>query len=206
TGWAGQISLGQWALVGLGGTATFALHTRHGVDFFLALPAGMLVAAAASVVVGLPALRVRGPLLAVSTLAFALTASTWLLQARHFPWLVVEHVERPVLWGRLRLDRDWEMYELALAAFAAVAAAAAALRRSRAGRAMVAVRDNEAAAATVAIPPTQVKLVAFAISGAMAGLAGALYVLYQNGLHPDAFTPDVSLRLFSMVVIGGLGS
>jgi ABC-type branched-subunit amino acid transport system ATPase component/branched-subunit amino acid ABC-type transport system permease component len=166
----------------------------------------MAVAAAVSVILGLPALRVRGPFLAVSTLAFALTASTFLLQPRHFPWLVVEHVERPLLWGRLRVDRDWQMYELALVAFVAVAAAASALRRSRTGRAMVAVRDNEAAAATVSVSPVGVKLAAFAISGAMAGLAGALYVLSQNGVHPDAFTPDVSLRLFSMVVIGGLGS
>jgi ABC-type branched-subunit amino acid transport system ATPase component/ABC-type branched-subunit amino acid transport system permease subunit len=206
TGWAGQISLGHWALVGLGGAATSALHVSRGLDLFLAVPAGMLVAAGVSVLLGLPALRVRGPFLAVSTLAFALTASTYLLQDRHFPWLVVDDVPRPVLWGRLFLDRDWQMYYLALVAFLAVVAAAAVLRRSRTGGAMIAVRDNEAAAASLSISPVQVKLAAFAFSGAMAGLAGALYVLYQRGFHSDAFVPEASLRLFSMVVIGGLGS
>ena len=206
TGWAGQVSLGQWALVGLGGTAVFALHTNHGLDFFLAVPVGMAVAATAGVVLGLPALRARGHLAAITTLAFALTAFTYIFQVRNLPWLVVEQAQRPVLWGRLGLEHDWQMYEFSLVAFVAVALAAGALRRSRAGRAMVAVRDNEAASAAVSISPLRVKLAAFAISGAMAGLAGALYVTYQHGLHADAFSPEVGLRVFSMVVIGGLGS
>jgi branched-chain amino acid transport system permease protein len=84
--------------------------------------------------------------------------------------------------------------------------AARNLRRSRTGRALVAVRDNEPAAQASSLNVSLLKLTAFAISGAIAGLAGWLYVLHQNGLNTDSFGPEVSLRLFTMVVIGGLGS
>ncbi len=141
----------------------------------------------------------------MSTLAFALTASTYLLQARH---------SRGSSWdassarscGRASASiADWQMYELSLAAFSAVAAAAGDLRRSRTGRAMIAVRDNEAAAdgGDLAHPGEARRL---RHRGPWPGSPARLYLLSQNGLHPDAFTPDVSLRLFSMVVIGGLCS
>jgi branched-chain amino acid transport system permease protein len=80
------------------------------------------------------------------------------------------------------------------------------LRHSRTGRVIIAVRDNETAAEASTMNPTRVKLLAFGISGALAGFAGGLYVVNQQGVFSDAFNADVSLRLFSMVVIGGLGS
>jgi ABC-type branched-subunit amino acid transport system permease subunit len=206
TGWSGNISLGQFAFVGFGAAATGTLVSRHGWDFFTALPVACAVAAAVALIVGLPALRVRGPFLAVTTLAFAVTSSTFFLAPRFFPWFVTEHVERPVLWGRLPIDADWQMYYVCLAGFVLVTAAAHGVRRSRAGRALVASRDNPMATQSFAISTTRLHLTAFALSGAMAGLAGGLYVLHQRGLHTASFGPDVSLRLFSMVVIGGLGS
>lgn len=206
TGWAGQISLGHWALVGLGGTAAATLYGRHGWDFFAALPAGAAVAAAAALVIGLPALRVRGPFLAVSTLAFALSASSFLFSARSFPWLVTDRIERPVLWGRLRLDEEWQVYLLALVALVAVMGGLAALRRSRVGRVIIASRDNKANAEAVGISTTAARLLAFVLSGAIAGVAGVLYVTYQEGFRADAFGPQVSLQVFSLAVIGGLGS
>ncbi len=206
TGWSGNISLGQFAFVGFGAATTGTLVTRHGWDLFTALPVACLVAAAVALVVGLPALRVRGPFLAVTTLAFAVTSSTFFLAARFLPWFVTENVDRPVLWGRLPIELDWQMYYVCLAGFLLVVAAAHGVRRSRAGRALVASRDNPIATQTFAISTTRLHLTAFAMSGAMAGLAGGLYVLHQHGLHTASFGPDVSLRLFSMVVIGGLGS
>jgi ABC-type branched-subunit amino acid transport system ATPase component/ABC-type branched-subunit amino acid transport system permease subunit len=207
TGWAGQISLGHWALVGVGGTAAATLYARHGWDFLLALPAGMAVGALLALVIGLPALRIRGPFLAVTTLAFALTASNYVLQDRSFPWLVTTSLDRPSLWGHVAIDKDWKLYFVCLVAFTLVAAAVTALRRSRTGRALIALRDNEYAAAAVAVPPARLRLLAFVISGSIAGLAGVLYVvLYQSGLRSDAFSPNVSVLIFSMVVIGGLGS
>src|SRR5207244_10778173 len=90
--------------------------------------------------------------------------------------------------------------------FALVIAGAQGVRRSRAGRALIASRDNPIATQSFGISTTRLHLTAFAMSGAMTGLAGGIYVLHQHGLHTDSFGPDVSLRLFSMVVIGGLGS
>jgi branched-chain amino acid transport system permease protein len=206
TGWSGNISLGQFAFVGFGAAATGTLIQRHGWDLFAALPVACLVAAAVALVVGVPALRVRGPFLAVTTLAFAVTSSTFFLAYRFFPWFVTENVERPFLWGRFDLSSDRQMYYVCLIAFAIVIAAAHGVRRSRTGRALVASRDNPIATQSFGISTTRLHLTAFAMSGAMAGLAGGIYVLHQHGLHTDSFGPDVSLRLFSMVVIGGLGS
>jgi branched-chain amino acid transport system permease protein len=206
TGWSGNISLGQFAFVGFGAAATGTLLQRHGWDLFLALPVGCALAAIAALVIGLPALRVRGPFLAVTTLAFAVTSSTFFLSAHFFPWFVTENVDRPVLWGRFDLSSDRQMYYVCLVAFALAFAAAHGIRRSRAGRALVASRDNALATQSFGISTIRLHLTAFAVSGALAGLAGGIYVLHQHGLNTDSFGPDVSIRLFSMVVIGGLGS
>ena len=206
TGWGGHISLGHWALVGFGAATTGLLVTRHGWDLFVALPAGVLVSAAVAFVIGLPALRIRGPFLAVTTLAFAVTSSTYFLDRRYVPWFVPDFVPRPHLWGRVTFDKDWQMYYLALFGLIVAMTAARSLRNSRTGRALIAVRDNAPAAQSMSINATRVMLTGFAISGALAGFAGGLYVLHQTVFKTDAFGPEVSLRLFSMVVIGGLGS
>ena len=206
TGWAGQISLGQFAFVGIGGAATGTLYATHGWDYLLAVPAGIAVSAAVAVVVGLPALRVRGPFLAVTTLAFAVTTATVFLNDTYFSWFVPKGVEAPVLWERIDLRTDWVQYEVCLAALLLAILVARNLRSSRIGRTLIAVRDNEPAAATLTIAPTVAKLTGFAISGALAGFAGSLYVVNQRGIFADAFGADVSIRLFSMVVIGGLGT
>ncbi len=206
TGWAGQISLGQFALVGFGGATTGILYERHGWDFLLALPVGMAVAALAAVVIGIPALRVRGPFLAVTTLAFAVTTSTYFLNNSHFPWFVPGRILPPVLWERIDLGVGWIQYEACVVGLLISVLVARNLRASRTGRVLLAVRDNEAAAATMTIDATRAKLTAFAISGALAGLAGSLYAVLQRGIFADAFDAEVSVRLFSMVVIGGLST
>jgi branched-chain amino acid transport system permease protein len=172
----------------------------------LALALGIVVASVSSVVVGLPTLRVRGPVAAVTTLAFAVAASSYLLVHRFVPWLIDDNMQRPVLWHRISLSGEAATYELCLAGVLASVIAVRNLRRSRTGRAMLAVRDNEAAAAAAGISTMRVKLTAFAVSGAIAGLAGGLYVILQQGLQADSYTPEASLRLFAMVILGGLSS
>jgi branched-chain amino acid transport system permease protein len=206
TGWVGQISLGQWAIAGFGAAACGVLVGRHGLDLFLSLGAGMLCAALVAVVIGIPALRISGPFLAVTTLAFAVTARFFLLEDRYLPWFVEDQVERPDVWDRFPLQLEWQFYYFVLIFLALSVFAARNLRNSRTGRALIAVRDNEPAAQSTSLNVPFLKLTAFAISGAIAGLAGGLYVLASNGLNTDSFGPDVSLRLFTMVVIGGLGS
>jgi branched-chain amino acid transport system permease protein len=206
TGWVGQISLGQWALVGFGAATSGVLIGRHSTDLFLSLLAGMATAALIAVIIGIPSLRISGPFLAVTTLAFAVTARTFFLEDRYLPWFVQDRLQRPVLFDRLPIELDWQFYFFSLVALILVVFAARNLRNSRTGRAFIAVRDNEPAAQASSLNVPALKLLAFAISGAIAGLAGGLYVLHQNGLNTDSFGPEVSLRLFTMVVIGGLGS
>jgi branched-chain amino acid transport system permease protein len=206
TGWAGHISLGQFALVGFGGATTALLYGRHGWDYLLALPAGIVVASVVALIIGLPALRVRGPFLAVTTLGFAVTSFSYFLEDRYFPWFIEERITRPVLWNRVPLREEWQVYYLALIGLLLSIFVVRRLRASHIGRAIIAVRDNEQAAEAVRLDSTRLKLTAFVISGALAGLAGGLYVVSQGGVATDAYAPEVSLRLFSMVVIGGLGS
>lgn len=206
TGWAGHISLGHWALAGLGGTTATTLFSRHDVDLLLAGAGGIGVSALVAVAIGVPALRVRGPFLAVTTLAFAVTASTLLLNSRYVPWLVGERIDRPALFDRFPLETEWQLYYLVLGVLVVVVGAVGSLRRSRSGRALIALRDNAPNAAAFAVPPIKLQLVVFAVSGSLAGLAGVLYALHQGGIRQDAFDAVVGLQIFSMVVIGGLGS
>jgi branched-chain amino acid transport system permease protein len=206
TGWSGQISLGHWALVGFGAATTGVLMSRHGWDLFAAVPAAVIVTALVALLIGIPALRVRGPFLAVTTLAFAVTSSTFFLDRRYVSWFVPDLVARPALWNRVTFAKDWQMYYLALFGLIIALTAARTLRATRSGRALVATRDNMLASRSMGIDTTRVKLLGFMVSGGIAGLAGSLYVLHQTAFKTDAFGPEVSLRLFSMVVIGGLGS
>ena len=206
TGWAGHISLGQWALVGFGAAGTAILYGRHHWDLFASLLVGVGLSSVVALIIGLPALRIRGPFLAVTTLAFAVTSSTYLLVQHYFPWFIQDNIDRPSLLKRLPLNAEWQMYYFALAGLVIALAAAVNLRRSRTGRAMIAVRDNGLAAESVSINTTRVNLTAFLIAGALAGFAGGLYAIHQRGVQSGAFDAEVSIQLFSMVVIGGLGS
>ncbi|HSS11212.1 MAG TPA: ABC transporter permease [Acidimicrobiales bacterium] len=210
TGWTGQISLGQFGLAGLGGATTAVLFGRHGWPFIAAVGAGIAVGALAALVIGLPALRIQGPFLAVTTLAFGVCASSYLLAPNHLTWFVTSQIQRedgrPTLFGHHVLNKDWQLYYLCLVAFFLVLMAVRSLRQSRTGRALIATRDNEAAAKTVALNTTRMKLTAFLVSGAIAGFAGALFVVHQRGVNNGSFSPDINISLFLMVVIGGLGS
>ena len=207
TGWAGQISLGQVAFMGFGGATTGILVTAHGVDLFVALACGALVAAATAVVIGIPALRISGPFLAVVTLAFALASANYFLVPRYFPWFDPQKsIARLPLFGRIGITSDREMYYVCLVLLVAVLVALSTLRKSHAGRAMIAGNQNRLATQSFGINTVRVNLVAFAVSGAVAGLAGGLFVIQQEAYNFSAFPAEYGLVFFTMVVIGGLGS
>src|SRR5205807_2235519 len=179
-GWGGQVSLGHFAVVGLG--AYIAAHlSSHGWSLAgLFLVAGV-VGAAVTVLVGLPALRVRGLTLAVTTLGFAVISTDWLL---HQSWVGSDKpfgmtVELPRLGAGLGTPQsERAVYYVALAVLALAVAAAAALRRSSPGRLLVAVRDNERASAACGVTPATVKLSIPAASGVFAGAAQAAWQRY----------------------------
>ena len=206
TGWAGQISLGQFALAGVGGATTAVLFQRHGWDFVLAVAAGVAVGALTALVIGVPALRIQGPFLAVTTLAFGLSVSTYFLAPNNLPWFVTTQINRPTIFGADVLGQDWQIYYFCLISFLLVMLAVRSLRRSRTGRALIATRDNEAATRAAAVSTTRMKLTAFAISGGIAGFAGSIFVVHQRGVNNGSFSADISIALFLMVVVGGAGS
>lgn len=206
TGWAGQISLGHFALVGVGTVTSAALLVSAGADLFLALAAAALAGGAVAVVVGIPALRMPGMFLAVATLAFAVPVSSYLLNALYFPVLNPSTVVRPVLLGRFSMESPTTFYLVCVAFFVLTYVLARNFRRSRVGRVVLAVRDNERGAASYAVDPVRAKLTAFVFSGALAGLAGGLYVVGLRRVGYGGFDPSQSLVVFTMVVVGGLGS
>jgi branched-chain amino acid transport system permease protein len=206
SGWAGQISLGQFALAGLGGAVTGCLYAFHSWNWLAAMAVGILAAAAAAFLIGLPALRIRGPFLAVTTFAFAMAMYEYFLPPQWFPSFVASSVSRPTVFGHHLFGSDAAMYYLCLAVFVVVALSLWSFRRSAAGRSLIATRDNEIAAEAMALPTTRIRLTAFVLSGAVAGLAGVLFVMDQGGVFYGSFSADTSILLFTMAVVGGLGS
>lgn len=203
SGWAGQVSLGQFAFAAVGGYAAAMLAGT--LPQILCVVAGALAGALAATAAGVPALRLRGLHLAITTLAFALTTSAVLLSPRFLGALLPDEVARGSLLG-ISLESHRGYYFFTLVMLAATVALTMGLRRSRIGRGLIAARDNEAAARSFGIAPVRARLGAFAISGGIAGAAGALFVFHQFGLKAASFTPDVSVLMFLMAVIGGLGA
>ncbi len=206
SGWGGQISLGQFAIAGIGAATTGALLVHFHTELLLAMLASALVGAIAAAIMGIPALRIPGLYLAVITLAFAVMTSTWLLSASFFPAFNPANVARPILFGRFDLNSQRWMFVLSAIILIAGIYLANNFRNSRAGRAIVAMRDNSRAASAYGISSFRAKLLAFSLSGAIAGLAGSLLVLQNQGIGYAGFNPDTSVILFAFVVVGGMGS
>ena len=208
TGWAGQISLGQMGIVGLGAAVSATCTMRWNLDLTLGLALGGLVGAVAAFAVGIPALRLRGLYLAVTTFAFGLSVEYWLLSDRFFGWFPAsdERFERPPLFGRIDVSTPTRFYIYTVVVLALVYASLRSLRRSRTGRAIVAMRENERSAQSVSITPVRTKLTAFVISGTVAGVGGALYTYLNQSFVVTSYGTAESFSVFTSAVIGGLGS
>ena len=205
TGWAGQLSLGQFAFVGFGALTTVALHNRgmpFAIAVFYATVAGVVVALA----IGAPALRIRGLFLAVTTLAFAVAAHSYILP--HDVFTDGRAVSYMPLgsWGPINLQNGRTLYFVCLVALGFTIFVVSQLRRSGIGRTIIAVRDNDRSAAAFTISPALSKLISFALAGGIAAFAGALLAGVEVQVATNMFTPAESLRVVAMTIIGGLGS
>ena len=204
TGWAGQVSLGQIAFFAIGATvgakATLDWHLDLSLAFVISFVVGGVVAA----LVGLPALRRRGFYLAVATLAFSLATTSYFLNKRYFGWVPDGRIPRPALFGRIDITSTAAFYYVVYAVLAASLFIVKGIRDSRTGRAFMALRDNERAAEAYGLHATRVRLVAFALSGALAGLAGCLWAHQIQGLDPDPLAPFQNLLILTYVIIGGV--
>jgi branched-chain amino acid transport system permease protein len=206
TGWAGQVSLGQFALVAVGALVGALVITELNLPFLVALVAGTLAAAAVAVVVGLPALRVQGLYLAVATLALATATGSLMSSPRFLEPHLPSQVNRPD-WLGIDMNTDLRAYYyLCVVAAAFAVFTAARLRRTRTARLLIAMRENERMAQAYGINLVRTRLIAFAVSGGMAGFAGVLYVVQQRSVTGDAYGPQLSVSLFLLALLGGLGS
>ena len=206
TGWGGHISLGQFAIVGVGAITYGNIALRHNIDMFVVLLIAGVAGGVIALLVGLPALRITGMFLAVSTLAFAVALDSFFLNPTNFPDYVPGSIPRPNLWGRFDLESEWVMYYLTLGFLILTIFAALGIRKARSGRALLATRDNYRAAGAAAVPTTTAKLSGFVLSGVVAGIAGGLFILILRGARAGTFQPALSTEVFSWSVIGGLGS
>ena len=205
-GRSGQISLGQSGFVALGAYTTAILNQRFGVDLVVGMLAGASVAGLASLVLGLPATRLRGHYLGIVTLGFGIAVDQIALK-----WDSLTggdqgiHLHRPVALG-LDVGTPVRMYYVALVALVVVVLLVWSLTQTRIGRAFAAIKDSEIAAAAMGVPVARTKVLAFIVSAFLAGAAGGIYAFLAGFVAPEDFGIDSSLLFFAMVVIGGMGS
>jgi branched-chain amino acid transport system permease protein len=205
TGWAGQISLGQWAFAGFGAAITGTM-VQAGWDVFIALLCGALVGAFVSIAVGIPALRIKGLFLAVATLSFSLAAGKFFLNREFFGFVPEGRIPRPMLFGKFDLESEYTFYYFCLIVLGLVLMSVTSLRKTRTGRVLLAVRENERAVQAYGVNLIRAKLTAFAFSGFLAALMGGLLALHQHNMLGTQLAPENNFRLFSLAVVGGLGS
>lgn len=195
TGWAGQLSLGHAAFMGIGAYASGILTSIYRLPFIPSLFMGGILAALFGLLVGLPTLRLKGDYLAIATLGFGEIIRVTILNMK-------------ITGGAFGLRGIPKKTNL-LTAAAAVALAYWGFRRlmkSRFGRALTAIREDEVAACAMGIDTTRYKVLAFVMGAAWAGIAGGLFAHWFRYLNPSSFAFGKSVEILSMVVLGGMGS
>jgi branched-chain amino acid transport system permease protein len=206
TGWTGQINFGQAAFYGLGAYTT-AIATKAGLPWIAAPFLSVVIVMAASLVLGLPTLRLRTYYLAMTTIGFG-----------EIVRLIIVHWE-PVTGGTSGLraipginvfglmpQGQIQHYYLLIAVLALAVLVAVRIRHSSLGRAMIATKDSEIAAEQSGVDTTRVKLTAFMIGAIYAGLAGCLYASSIRFISPDSFSGTQAVLLMTMLIVGGMGS
>jgi branched-chain amino acid transport system permease protein len=212
TGWAGQISLGQFGLVGIAAAAAGGVVANHNIDFFAALAIGMAAGGVTAVLIGLPAVRIHGLYLAVTTLAFGYAMQYYFLNSHYWigahllPHGFAASIRRPDLYGKFDLEDEKAFYFLCLGFLALCILAAASFRKQHSGRILIALRDNQRAATSYTVSPVRSRLAAFAIAGVICGIAGVLFAYQQHNVYPAAYSVQASIGIFLAAAVGGLGS
>ncbi len=214
TGWGGQVSLGHLGVVALGATAAGTVTTRYHWDFSIALLVGGLFGAAALIIVGLPALRAGGMTLGITTLALSV-AVVYFINPAWAPWFIKGRLPdfgtggaaiRPHLFGRIDLESPGHFFFVVLLMLGLSIVIARGLRRARPGRVLIGLRENDRAAMAFGVSGRGPYITALFVSGFLSGIAGALLIHLNYGLNPTDYEPGLGLGVFSMVVLGGLGS
>ena len=204
-GYAGQISLGHAAFLGIGAYASAMLTTAGGMSFWTALPIVLLIVGTVGFLSGLPSLRVKDDFLAITTIGInfivvALFQYTPALGGA----LGIGGIPRVYLFGTPLKAQGF--FYLCLFFLALVMAISWFFTRTWAGLSCFAVRENEQAASSMGVSPVKAKLTAFVLGTLMAGLGGALYAHYMRFISAESFSFPVSVSLLSLVIVGGIGT
>jgi branched-chain amino acid transport system permease protein len=206
TGYTGQVSLGHAAFFAVGAYTSAVLTGKFGLSFWLALPAAGVVGALVGIVVGLPALRLKGLYLAIATMGFGFIIEEIIVQ-----WEPITNgvnglsTNRPSFLA-LSLASDQRYYYLVLLVVLLSILVLKNLLRTSSGRAFLAIRDSETAAESMGINLAVYKTAAFCISAFYTGVAGALFAHFMRFIGPDNFTILESISFLVMILVGGLGS
>jgi len=204
-GYAGQISLGHAALLGVGAFTAGVVTTKFGLPMYASIPAAAVTAALVAFIVGLPALRLRGLYLAMITIAFGYTMQQSVFRTNYLSGGSAGiGLPRKIGGGRL-LVNNADFLAVALVVLVAVWLVDVNVVRTKLGRAFKAIREDEAVAQSFGIDVTRYKLTAFVLSGAFAGIAGALYGHAIGFVNNETFNLQLSLLLVIIAVVGGLG-
>jgi branched-chain amino acid transport system permease protein len=207
TGYAGLVSLGQAGFFMVGSYVSALLSVKLGVSPWLSIIAAVFLSAAFGVLLGFPALKLSGHFLAVITIAFGLIMHLLAVNLEGLTGGVqgVSRIPRPYLFDvALRSDRQYYWFVLTL--LGGLTFFYWSLIESGFGRALKAIREDEAAAACMGVNVKSTKIIVFVISAGIAGLAGALYSHYVRFITPDSFTIDLSIRVLIMMIVGGIGT
>ena len=209
-GYTGQISLGHAAFLAVGAYTHVLLYTQ-GLPFFVAAAAGAVVAGCCGWLLGLPALKLRGPYLAICTLGFQVAVDQILgrwesVTGGRMGLGVPAPDEVAAMASAIGVGQSTFYFWVCAALTTLTLLGVYNLTRSRVGRALVAIRDNETAAEAAGVDLVRYKTLSFALSAAITGLAGALYAHLFDRINPSNFTLMLSIELLVMVLVGGLAS
>lgn len=205
-GETGQFALSHAAFFGIGIYTAGLINNQWQPPFVVSILAGALLAAALGWVIGLLALRIRDIYLALATFAFG-EAMQWVF----LNWEQVTNGSnglqmKPAALGGLRLMNDLQAYPFVVAIAALMLWLTVALSRSRLGSSFRAVRESDVAAIAMGVNTRAVKVTAFVLSAAFAGVAGGMYTLFTSFIHPESLGFQTTILILTMVVVGGLGS
>ncbi len=204
-GYTGQISLGHAGFFAIGAYGTVLSMTALHLPFPIALLAGAFIAAFFGFILGLPALRLEGPYLAIATLGFGMAITQVIGRWQVFGGRM--GIEAPDLSiGSYILESDRQLYFLIVTVAFLLTLAARNLMKTRVGRAFIAIRDSDIAAETMGVNLTFYKTLAFAVSAFYAGIAGGLMAFLLGFINPSSFNFILSIYFLAFVIVGGLGS
>lgn len=206
-GYAGQISLGHAAFFGIGAYTTAILTTKFMISPLLALPVAILLAASVAYFVGIPTLRLSGYYLGMGTLGFGMIVNIFIREWDSFTGGASGLVGIPELVTPfVSFANPGDYFLLVWAVLIFFFAASSRIMDSRVGRALRAIHDNEAASGILGVDTRDLKLKIFVLSAVMASVAGFLYAHMITFISPGTFDFIASVRMVTMVVIGGMAS